>query len=56
MTAQIIDLAARREVIRRRNDQYALGLLWPGIFVSCAAFWFGVGVAAVRAWPLVRVL
>lgn len=54
MTAQIINLAERREVIRRRNDPFALSLIWPGIFISGAAFWFGVGFAAMRMWPLLR--
>jgi len=48
MTAEIIDLAARREIIRRRNDPYAVPLVWAGIFVTVATFWLGVGFAVAR--------
>jgi hypothetical protein len=53
MNAQIINLAERREAVRLRNDPFALSLVWPGIFVGCAAFWFCVGVSVARVWPLV---
>jgi hypothetical protein len=55
MTAQIIDLAERRRAIRQRHhDQYAIGFLWPGIAIASTTFWVCFGIAAVRAWPLVR--
>lgn len=49
------NLAERREAIRdRRNDFHAEGFLLPGVIVACGMFWLLVGVAVVRAWPLVR--
>jgi len=55
MTAQIINFAERREAIRdRRNEFHAEGFLLPGVIVACGMFWFFVGIAVVRAWPLVR--
>lgn len=54
MTAQLIDLAERRRAMRARHDPFAISLVWPVALLSCAAFWFAVGDAVVRAWPLVR--